>query len=99
MENDNKMVKMDCNYGETPMDETLCCFKFKDRDNLMILGHLYFDANEKESIVKEYGKERFFSGSKFDSFQYILNERGGFLFVNKANVKEENSIHEITDKQ
>lgn len=81
MKNDNKMVKMDCNHGETPMDGTLCAFKFKDYDNLMILGFLYFNVQEKKSVVKEYSRERYFDADKFDSFHYILNEQGGFLNV------------------
>ena len=81
MINENKMTKMDSNHGETPMDGILCAFKFKSSDYLMILGFLYFDVEEKKSVVKEYGKKRFFEADKFDSFHYILNENGGFLNV------------------
>ena len=72
----NNLQKLDNKNGEKPMEKTLCVFR---RDNLFILG--YISSTDRGDIINEYGRERTFNPEDFYEFQYVLNNRDGFIFL------------------
>jgi hypothetical protein len=75
--------------GDLPMEDVLCVFKFPDPEDkskaLFLLGSLVFQ--DKQFMVKGYGRNDYIRAGKFTHFQPVANENGGFYFIkqNKSN--------------
>jgi hypothetical protein len=78
---ENKMILMSPKTGDLPMESNLCVFRFESDKDIFILGVLLFKEKEGKFIVKRYGKEEIFDAELFQSYQYVLNENGGYYFV------------------
>lgn len=75
----NKLQKLDVN-GDMPMEETICVFR-SNKLGIIILIIGYIKWDKSKFIIKQYGTDVTFTVSNFDAYQYILNEKCGFLFV------------------
>jgi hypothetical protein len=70
-----------------PVESALCAVKLKSGE--FILGYLV--DTDKRTVIKQYGVNKHFSPEvDVDSYQYILNEHGGF-----SNVKTKTTIEEL----
>jgi len=75
------MQKIDNDY---PLDHTLCMFKMKT--GTMIIG--YMDWLKQYMPIKEFSKSRWYPISDVESYQYLLNEQGGFISISKPTTHE-----------
>lgn len=60
-----------------PFDNALCVFKMKDSD-VMFLGYMPEFPRKK---VKVFCKNEFLEIDCIDTYQYVLNEKGGCIFI------------------
>lgn len=61
-----------------PLDDALCIFRMKDSN--LFIG--YMDSTFLQK-VKVYSKAEYIDIAQLNTYQYILNEKGGLIFVNK----------------
>jgi len=72
-----------------PLDMALCCFKLKTGE--MFLGSM--DWNYKTlKPIKRYGKFVYHSVGEIELYQYILNDKGGCLFIKKESTFKINEL-------
>lgn len=66
--------------NDYPVDTALCAFKHKDGRSF--IGYMDWSIYDLESpIVCLTEKRQWFKISDIYSYQYILNDNGGFLFI------------------
>ena len=63
-----------------PLDMALCCFKLKT--GAIILGCMDWNCTRLKPI-KKFGEFTYYSVDEIELYQYILNEKGGCLFVKR----------------
>lgn len=63
-----------------PIDRALCVFKSSNND--FFLGFLEWDKRIRP--IKMYSRNIFYNIDEVTGYQYVLNENGGFLFVNES---------------
>lgn len=70
--------------NDYPLDRTLCVFRPKEDNNRFFIG--YMDWSIQDFPIRDYGKITgkicfSYSVDQIESYQYILNETGGYLFI------------------
>lgn len=71
--------KLEPIIGDYPLHNTLCIFKCTDGN--FFVG--YMDWGGRDKCIKMFGNDVFYFISDIESYQYVLNENGGFINVNK----------------
>ena len=71
--------KLEPIIGDYPIHNTLCVFKCTDGS--FFVG--YMNWHSRAQPIKMFSKDVFYFVSDIESYQYVLNENGGFINVNK----------------
>lgn len=72
----DKMQPFENNW---PVPTALCVFRANT--GLMFLGYLLDEPTESGDRIKLYGREEYLTTEPIQSYQYVLTEQGGFIFM------------------